>query len=104
MYGADGGEKPIIPGESFATLRYRWRIPWAGLSRFSIIRYQFPPSIGTRPRLVTITQGYRYLGHVENRWLSTIEGEGFMSQEVFRIYSRWGTEQNHRPCSAQRSH
>jgi len=27
--------------------------------------------MGTRPALVTINQGYRYLEHVESGWLST---------------------------------
>ena len=39
---------------------------------FSIICYWFPRvNRRARPGLVTITHGYRYLGNVQNRWLST---------------------------------
>jgi hypothetical protein len=42
------------------------------ITYFSIIRYQVP-RVNRRAgrRLVAINYGYRYLGDVENRWLST---------------------------------
>ena len=42
------------------------------ITYFSIIRYLISRvNRRVRPRLVTITYGYRYLGNVDNQWLST---------------------------------
>jgi hypothetical protein len=42
----------------------------------------FPPSIGARRRLVAINQGYRYLLHVDKRWLATGESTDTLKGEV----------------------
>jgi hypothetical protein len=41
--------------------------------------------MGTRPALVPIIHGYRYLGHVQNGWLST--GENAANPKRDRCFS-----------------